>query len=86
MAITFITLAILLVPKTSLAQCDTLDGPVVVEVRNALTKGDVYPLLKWIKAEEEKEIREAFIKTLAVRKPTPRRRNWPTRASSKRWC
>jgi hypothetical protein len=70
-AITFLALAILLVPQTSMAHCDTLDGPVVVEARNALTKGDVYPLLKWVKAEEEKEISEAFIKTLAVRKLNP---------------
>ncbi len=70
-AITFLALTILLVPQTSLAHCDTLDGPVVVEARDALTKGNVYPLLKWVKAEEEKEINEAFIKTLAVRKLNP---------------
>ena len=70
-AITFLALAILLVPQTSLAHCDTLDGPVVVEARDALTKGDVYPLLKWVKAEEEKEISEAFIKIMAVRKLSP---------------
>lgn len=70
-AITFLALAILLAPQTSLAHCDTLDGPVVVEAREALAKGDVYPLLKWVKAEEEKEISEAFIKTLAVRKLNP---------------
>ena len=49
------------------AHCDTLDGPVVATARTALDKGDVTPLLKWVRPEEEKEIRAAFQKTLAVR-------------------
>jgi hypothetical protein len=49
------------------AHCDTLDGPVVATARTALDKGDVTPLLKWVRPEEEKEIRGAFQKTLAVR-------------------
>lgn len=49
------------------AHCDTLDGPVVVTARAALDKGDVTPLLKWVRSEEEKQIQAAFQKTLAVR-------------------
>ena len=49
------------------AHCDTLDGPVVATARTALDKGDVTPLLKWVRPEEEKEIRAAFQKTLAMR-------------------
>ena len=49
------------------AHCDTLDGPVVATARTALDKGDVTPLLKWVRPEEEREIRDAFQKTLAVR-------------------
>ena len=49
------------------AHCDTLDGPVVATARTALDKGDVTPLLKWVRAEEEKKIKAAFQKTLAVR-------------------
>jgi hypothetical protein len=49
------------------AHCDTLDGPVVSDAKAALTKGDVTPVLKWVKAADEKEIREAFAKTLKVR-------------------
>ena len=49
------------------AHCDTLDGPVVAMARIALDKGDVTPLLKWVRPEEEKEIRAAFQKTLAMR-------------------
>ncbi|MFO7915382.1 MAG: DUF6448 family protein [Candidatus Krumholzibacteriales bacterium] len=53
--------------KSAFAHCDTLDGPVVQAAREALAKGDVTPLLKWVQADDEKEIRAAFQKTLAVR-------------------
>ena len=49
------------------AHCDTLDGPVVQTARIALEKGDITPLLKWVREKEEKEIQDAFKKTLVVR-------------------
>jgi len=49
------------------AHCDTLDGPVVKTARIALEKGDVTPILKWVKKDDEKEIRDLFRKTLFVR-------------------
>lgn len=63
-----ITLAILMAPQTARAHCDTLDGPVVADARVALAKGDVTPVLKWIQAKDEKEIRDTFARSLAVRK------------------
>ena len=53
--------------NNAFAHCDTLDGPVVKTARIALEKGDVTPLLKWVQADDENEIRAAFQKTLAVR-------------------
>lgn len=53
--------------KNVLAHCDTLDGPVVQTARIALEKSDITPLLKWVRADDEKEVRVAFQKTLAVR-------------------
>jgi hypothetical protein len=53
--------------ENAFAHCDTLDGPVVQTARIALEKGDVTPLLKWVQADDEKEIRVAFQKTLIVR-------------------
>ena len=50
-----------------LAHCDTLDGPVVKTAIKALQMGDVTPVLKWVRADDENEIRDAFQKTLAVR-------------------
>lgn len=61
------TLALAL-PDLARAHCDTLDGPVVTEARAALAKGDVTPVLKWVRAQDEEEIRTAFDKTLAVRR------------------
>lgn len=58
----------LVVPGMSFAHCDTLDGPVVATARIALEKGDVTPLLKWVSHDDEKEIKDAFKRTLAVRK------------------
>lgn len=51
----------------ALAHCDTLDGPVVKTARIALESGNVTPLLKWIRAEEEEEIQRAFQNTITVR-------------------
>jgi len=53
--------------NTAFAHCDTLDGPVVQTARIALDKADVTPLFKWVRADEEEEIRAAFQKTLSVR-------------------
>jgi len=54
--------------STSYAHCDTLDGPVVAAAKAALDKGDITPVLKWLRKEDEKEITEIFNKALIVRK------------------
>jgi len=56
------------------AHCDTLGGPVVQAARLALEKGDVTPVLKWVKPEHEAEIRKAFQETLVVRAKGPEAR------------
>lgn len=57
----------LVFPTLALAHCDSLDGPVILEARAALEKQDVTPLLKWVKASDEAELRAAFDRTLVVR-------------------
>ena len=59
---------LLMAPKFANSHCDTLGGPVVKTAKMALEKGDVTPILKWVKKGNEGEIKEAFKKTLAVRK------------------
>jgi len=56
-----------LMPFRGWAHCDSLEGPVVKEAREALAAGDPTAVLKWVKPEREAEIREAFRQTLAVR-------------------
>lgn len=68
LAILAAVLLTLVFPSQVLAHCDTLDGPVVIDARGALEKGDVTPVLKWVRADDEQEIRETFAKTIAVRK------------------
>jgi hypothetical protein len=62
-----LALTILANSQSAYAHCDTLDGPVVKAARVALDKGDITPLLKWVRPSDEKEIRDAFEMTLAVR-------------------
>jgi hypothetical protein len=50
------------------AHCDTLDGPVVADARQALLVGDVTPILKWVSEDEEGAIKAVYKHTLAVRK------------------
>jgi preprotein translocase subunit SecF len=53
------------------AHCDTSDGPVIKIAKQALEKGDVTPVLKWVKKEDEEQIKAAFKKTMAVRAKGP---------------
>jgi hypothetical protein len=55
------------VPVQAWAHCDSLEGPVVKDAREALEKRDVTQVLKWVKKEQEPEIRDVFEQTLAVR-------------------
>ncbi|BCS55405.1 DUF6448 family protein [Geobacter sp. SVR] len=59
------------VPRFASAHCDTLDGPVVMDARKAIEAGDVTPVLKWVKAKDEKAVRAAFGKLLASRGKHP---------------
>lgn len=53
------------------AHCDTEKGPVIQEARMALEKGDVTPLLKWVKKDQEAEIKSVFAAATAVRAKGP---------------
>jgi len=67
-------LALALVPRPAAAHCDTVSGPVVTAARTALGKGDVTPVLRWVKREHEQEIRVAFGRAMAVRTKGPEAR------------
>jgi len=67
----FFAVAWMLPAVRAAAHCDTMDGPVVTEARQALAAGNVTPVLKWVAPPDEAAIREAFQKTVAVRTKGP---------------
>ena len=68
MAALFTLGIILFIPRLVMAHCDGMDGPVVKAAQNALASGDVNLVLIWVQKADEQEIRQAFERTLAVRK------------------
>ncbi len=75
-AVVLIVLAVFLLflPRVAAAHCDTLDGPVITDAKAALEKGDVTPVLKWVRKEDEGEIHRAFEKAVTVRAKGPEAR------------
>ena len=65
--ITLLLALSLIVAAPLFAHCDSVTGPVIVDAQKALAARDVTPLLKWVPASAESEIRDAFQRTLTVR-------------------
>ncbi len=63
-----IAVTLALAGSNAFGHCDGLDGPVVQAAEEALKTENVNLVLIWVKKEDEAEIREAFTKTVAVRK------------------
>lgn len=55
------------IPHNAAAHCDTLDGPVIQDAHKALETKDITPVLKWVKAKDEKTTKAAFQKALAAK-------------------
>ncbi|MBM2840907.1 MAG: hypothetical protein HW412_1435 [Bacteroidetes bacterium] len=65
-------LAIMLLPTNMLfAHCDTMNGPVVIAAQKSLETGNVNLVLIWVQKDDEAVIKDAFTKTLNVRKLGP---------------
>ncbi len=64
---TTLGLALAALPSVSWAHCDSMEGPVIAQAREALLEGDVTPTLKWVEAEHEAEIRRTFAHVMEVR-------------------
>jgi hypothetical protein len=58
---------LLLIPSLSYAHCDTMNGPVIIDARQALDKKDVTPVLKWVKKGDEAKIKSAFNEAVKTR-------------------
>lgn len=57
----------ILLPSGAWAHCDTMSGPVVTDAQRALETKDVDLVLKWVRPQDEEEIRSLFDKTLEAR-------------------
>ena len=62
-----LVLLLILAAPALYAHCDWINGPVVADARTALAKADLTPVLKWIAAADEAEVRSAFDRTMAAR-------------------
>src|SRR5690554_8193253 len=62
-----LALAGLLLPADAFAHCDSMDGPVVIAAQQALETGELEPMLIWVRAEDEVEVRSAFDQVRRVR-------------------
>jgi len=60
-------LLVFLVPGTAHAHCDSMDGPIVPLARKALENGELTPVLKWVRKQDENRIRTAFRRARAIR-------------------
>ena len=56
------------------AHCDTLSGPVIGAARKAFEERDVAPVLKWIRPEDEADVKKAFELACRVRDLGPEAR------------
>lgn len=76
--VTFAALALLAAvfgtTQTVQAHCDSLDGPVVLAARAALSENNVNLVLIWVQPDDDGAITHAFERTLAVRKLNPEAR------------
>ena len=64
----FLVLIAVALPATVNSHCDTMNGPVVTAAKKALETGNVNLVLIWVQKKDESEVKEAFQRTLGVRK------------------
>jgi hypothetical protein len=65
------TILNLVLTAPAAAHCDSVDGPVISEAREALRNGDVTPLLKGVPEGDEATVKRAFADTRKVRELGP---------------
>jgi len=66
-AATLLAIGALALPGRAHAHCDSMDGPVVLSAQQALSSGELEPMLIWVREQDEPEIRHAFEHVRRVR-------------------
>lgn len=67
----FTFLMLIFSTNISFAHCDQMNGPLVSDARKAIEQNNVNIVLKWVQAENETEIKEAFSQMMKVRDLSP---------------
>ena len=57
----------LLSSGASFDHCDTMEGPLVLDAKKAISQNNVNIILKWVPAANETEIKDAFNQVMRVR-------------------
>lgn len=70
-ALAAISAALLFAAGPASAHCDGEDGPVVKAARQALDSGNVNRVLIWVQHTDQAQIKDAFRKTIEVRRLNP---------------
>lgn len=63
----FSTIILLMAVNPAFSHCDSEDGPIIPAIRTALDNGKLTPLLKWIAADDEAEIKDLFTRVRTLR-------------------
>ncbi len=61
------TMILLLAVSPVFSHCDSEDGPIIPAIRTSLNNGDITPLLMWLAADDEAEIKDLFARVRALR-------------------
>jgi len=61
--------------NNAFSHCDTIEGPVVNDAKQALEKANADIVLKWVREQDEARLRKAFNVTLKKREQNPEDKN-----------
>lgn len=75
-ALALISMALLFAAAPASAHCDSEDGPVIKAARQAIDTGNVNRVLIWVQPDDQARIKDAFRKTIDIRKLNPSAREF----------
>lgn len=67
LAALFLFFVLVLSTSVSFAHCDTMEGPLVLDAKKAISQNNVNIVLKWVQAANETDIKDAFDQMMKVR-------------------
>ena len=68
LSVAFLVALMMFGTQPAYAHCDSYDGPVIKDARQALATNNPKLVVKWINADQEKEVLELFTKTYNLKK------------------